>query len=373
MRTIRTRGAEHLEDRLARFRDAFTDARASEDDDDHEDEERRKRPWGALLIAVLAALIAIYLAGQTAARMWLEDLDERLLDAGAGTNAQAILLEREHLEAYRAIAFSDGFADDLARYDASAIERRIQPVDANHAIPMIDIIDDRSRVVFAFRAEGAIRPVYRERGGIEIVRKALAGERDEFGERFTALIATDEGPLVATAGPVRDGDRIVGALLLMTPIDELLSQGRNLHGAHLTAYSIDRGDPLATTTPIRPRTFDTETRTHLAQPEELPHATRFRISGAVQREQVAGLTIRHRTAAFLGSALPDRSRQVAWNVMVIVAVGMAVMAFLVAVVVHAWTRSRYEEPDPVPPKVPPALPPPSPSDVAPHGVRDGRP
>jgi hypothetical protein len=370
MRTIRTRGAEHLEDRLARVRGAVAgDERRVELDE--EDEERRRRPWAALLVAVLAALIAIYLAGQTAARMWLEDLDERLLDAGAGTNALAITLEREHLEAYRAIAFSSGFAEDLAVYDVDAIEDRIQPVDANHGIPMIDIIDDQNRVVFAFRAEGAIRPVYRERGGVEIARKALAGERDEHGERFTALIATDEGPLVATAGPVRSGDRIVGALLLMTPMDELLSQARNLHGSHLTAYSMDRGDPLATTTPIRPRTFDTETRTFLAQLEELPYATRFRISGAVQREQIAALTIRHRPAAFLGSALPDRSRQVAWNVMIIVAIGMAVMSALVATVVYGWTRERYQEPDPLPP-TPPALPPPGP-DSGRHGVWDGRP
>lgn len=353
MRTIRSRRAEETDDRLSAVRDLLS-ARPVDDEPEHT--ERRRRPWAALLVALLAALLAIYFAGQTAARMWLEDLDARLLDAGAGTNALAINLEREHLEAYRAIAFAEGFGAELERYDAREIERRIQPVDANHGIPMIDIVDDRNRVVFAFRAEGAIRPVYRERRGIEIVRKALAGERDEYGERFTALIATDEGPLVATAGPVRNGDRIVGALLLLTPIDELLSQARNVHGAHLTAYSIDRGDPLATTTPIRPRTFDTAMRTRLAQPEELPHANRFRISGSPQREQVAALTIRHRTAAFLGSALHDRSRQVAWNVMVIVAIGMAIMSVLVAAVVYGWLR-REDEAAIVLPKEPAALPP----------------
>lgn len=353
MRTLRSRRDPVLDDRLR----TLGSTPSPEPDLDFDDEERRRRPWLALLIAIIAALLAIYFAGQTAARMWLEDLDARLLDAGAGVNALAINFEREHLEAYRAIAFSQGFPEDLAAYDVRAIENRIQPVDANHAIPMIDIIDDQNRVVFAFRAEGAIRPVYRERRGIEIVRMALAGERDQYGERFTTIITTQEGPLLATAGPVRSGDRIVGALLLMTPIDELLSQGRNLHGAHLTAYSLDRGDPLATTTPIRPRTFDTETRTLLAQPDELPYATRFRIAGSTQREQVAALTIRHRTGALLGAALRDRSREVAWNVMVITAIGMALMSVLVGLVVYGWTRDRYIEP---PEREVLALPPPPP-------------
>lgn len=367
MRTLRSRRGPDLDERFSTIRDVPS----QQPDPDLEDEaERRRRPWGALLVALLVALFAIYLAGQTAARMWLEDLDARLLDAGAGANALAITFEREHLEAYRAIAFSDGFPEDLAGYDVHAIEDRVQPVDANHGIPMIDIIDDQNRVVFAFRAEGAVRPVYRERRGVEIVRMALAGERDQYGERFTSIIATEEGPLLATAGPVRSGDRIVGALLLMTPLDELLSQGRNLHGAHLTAYSLDRGDPLATTSPIRPRTFDTETRTLLAQPERLPHATRFRIAGSVQREQIAGLTVWHRTASFLGAALHDRSRQVAWNVMTIVAIGMAVMSLLVGLVVYGWTRDRYEDPEPEPPVLAlPAPPPPPPSATPPTGGR----
>ena len=344
-------------DRLA---DPLDVPRPASLDDEDDDEERARRPWLRLLVALIAALLAVYWTGQTAARMWLEDLDARLLDAGAGANAFAIQLEREHLEAYRAIAFADGFAPSLEAYDAREIEERLTPIDANHGIPMIDIIDDQNRVVFAFRAEGAIRPVYRERRGVAIVRQALAGERDEYGERFTDLIATDEGPLLATAGPVRDAEGdIVGALLLMTPLDELLSQSTNHHGARLTAYSIDRGDPLATTTAIRPRTLDTELRVQLAQPERLPYATRFKVGGATNREQIGALVVRHRTVGLLGSALPDRSRQVAWNVMVIAALGLAVMSVVVASVAYAWARDRYEQAEPpLPPREPLALPPP---------------
>jgi len=325
--------------------------------EDDEDDDRRRRPWLQLLIALFVAIFAIYFAGQTAAHLWLEDLDKRLVDAGAGTNADAVGIERQHLAAYRAIAYADGFAPALQRYDAIDIERRLTPVDANHGVPMIDIIDDQARVVFAFRAEGAIRPVYRDRRSVAIVQKALKGEQDEYGDRFTDLIATDEGPLIATAGPVRlpDSQKIVGALLVMTPLDELLSQSTNFHGSRLTVYSLDRGDPMATTTPIRPRTFPTALRVALAQPERLPYTNRFNIDGKVQREIVGALTLRHRTQAFLGAALPDRSRYVAWRVMLIVAIGMLIVSIVVASVAYAWGR-RYLEPEPEPELEPLALP-----------------
>lgn len=307
-----------------------------------EEESRRRRPWVQLAIAVLVALLAIYFAGETAARLWLEDLDKRLLDAGAGTNAQLNQLERDQLSAYRAIAYADGFGASLAGYDAKAIEERLTPTDANHGMPMIDIIDDQGRVVFAFRADGAVRPVYRQRKDIAIVQRALAGEADQYGERFADLITTQEGPLIATAGPVRYNNRIVGALLVMTPVDQLISRSTNAHGALLTVYSEDRGDPMATTTPIRPRTLDTALRVRLAQTGQLPWPNRFKIGGKTNREMMGALTVRHTTVAFLGAALPDRSRYVAWRVMVIVALGMIVLALIVWTVGYAWAKDKYE-------------------------------
>lgn len=311
------------------------------DDDLFEEEDHRRRPWVQLLLALLIAILAVYWAGQTAARLWLEDLDSRLLDAGAGTNADINALEREQLSAFRAVTYADSFAPALANYDAKEIERLLTPTDANHGMPMIDIIDDQSRVVFAFRAEGAVRPIYRSRGDVTIVRQALAGETDQYGERFADLLATDEGPLIATAGPVRLNGKIVGAVLIMTPMDQLVSMATNQHGALLTAYSIDRGDPLATTTPIRPRTLDTTLRTRLAQSGQLPWANRFKIGGKTNREQVGALTLRHRVVGFLGAALPDRSRYVAWRVMVIVALGFLVLAYIVGSVSYAWAREKY--------------------------------
>ena len=326
------------------------------EDEWHDEESTRRRPWIQLAIALLVAILAVYFAGQTASHLWLQDLDKRLLDAGAGTNAGLNQLERDQLSAFRAITYADGFGKSLAEYDAKTIEAQLTPTDANHGIPMIDIIDDQGRVVFAFRADGAVRPVYRQRRDVAIVQRALAGESDQYGERFADLITTQEGPLIATAGPVRYNNRIVGAVLAMTPIDQIISRSTNAHGSLLTVYSTDRGDPMATTTPIRPRTLDTELRVRLAEPGQLPWTNRFKIGGKTQREIMGGLVLRHRQVAFLGSALPDRSKYVAWRVMVIAALGFGVLALIVWTVAYAWAKDKYQRALDVQRRDPPELP-----------------
>ena len=65
--------------------------------------------------------------------------------------------------------------------------------------------------------------------------------------------------------------------------------------------------------------------------------------------------MRHRTQGFLGAALPDRSRYVAWRVMLIVAIGMIIVALVVGAVAYAWGR-RYLEPEEEPTPEPLALP-----------------
>jgi len=337
-------------------------------------EERYRRPVIPLLIAFLIALFCVWYAGHTAARMWLEDLDARLVDAGAGTNALVTSTEAKQLTAYRSIAFTDGFPDVLEHYDAQAISRVVTPVEANQGVPMVDIIDTRGRVVFAFRADDQLRPRYQTRSDIDIVDKALAGGADEFGERFSTVITTPkEGALLATAGPIRNNGHIVGALLLMTPLDRILAQGADVHGARLTVYSLDRGDAMATTAPVRVGSLTTSQRAKFSNVNRLPSHVSFSIHGKKQREIMSMLVVRHQPAALLGSSLRDRSWQVAFRVWVIAGLGMLLVPLLVGLVVHAWTKREYEleVPPPPPLALPAAAPPVERTD--PTGARPGAP
>ena len=296
----------------------------------------RRHPWIQVLLAVVIVLIAIEWTGQTASGIWLHDLDARLLDAGAGTNAVLATLERDQLDTYRTIAFTDGIAPALVAYDSADLERRLAPIDANQPIPMIDLVDTQGRVAFAFRAEGAPAPLYRQRLDLDMVKHVLAGESDQYGERYADLITTQEGPLIATVGPIKQAGKIVGAVLVMTPIDRLLSQASNDHGALLTAFSTDRGDPMATTSAIRPLNLGTALLAKLADPNELPYADRVDAAGKTQRRQIGGLSLRHHTIAYISSSLPDRTHAIASRITFVVGVAAILITLLVAYVVRLW-------------------------------------
>lgn len=296
----------------------------------------------ALMAAVLVAVVAVSWASRSSAESWRESVDERLLDGGAGANAAAVLLEQKHLEAYRAMAFTQGFAQELDELDVAGIRSLISPVDANLSVPMTDILDEQGRVVFAFRAEEAVKPLYRHRNDLATVRRVLGGEADDRGDRYTELVTTDEGPLIATTGPVRLGDRIVGAVLVMTPLEQLLDTATNSSGVPLTAYSLERGDPMATTGPARPRTLASELRTRLTTtPEALPHEDAWEVMDRPYREQIGALVLRGKTAAFLGAALPDRADAVARNVIVASVVAALAICLALFLVFTSWrTRPR---------------------------------
>ena len=301
------------------------------------DDEHRRRPWILVLFALVIALIAIEWTGQTASSIWLHDLDSRLLDAGAGTNVVTATLERTQLEVYRTVAFTEGIAPALVAYDSADLARRLAPIDANQPVPMIDLVDTKGRVVFAFRAEGAPAPLYRQRNDLDMVKHVLAGQSDRYGERYADLITTQEGPLIATVGPIELNGTIVGAVLVMTPLDRVLSQAANEHGALLTAFSTDRGDPLATTSAMRPLNLGTPLLAKLADPLELPYGDRIDVAGHRERRQFGGLSLRHKTVAYLSASLPDRTRSIASRITFVVGLATMIITVLAGYIVRVWS------------------------------------
>jgi hypothetical protein len=299
--------------------------------------ERLRRNWLVLAFLVVVMVAVVRWADHTASGEWSTSLDERLTSAGAGTNAVVLDAERQHLEALRAFSFATGVPEALSTLDVASIERILTPVDANLSIPMVDILDESGRVVFAFRAEGQPSPIYRDRGPVGIVASALAGEPDALGERFSTLLVTDEGPLLATAGPVRLDSKVVGAVLVMTPIEEVLAESTTTHGELLTVYTAAGGMPLATTAPVKPRTLPKDLA-NLLPAESLPVRSSYEVPDGQVREQLGALIVRHQPVAWLGVAELDTSGRLGGQIIVIFVLGLLAVAVLVVVVSVLWRR-----------------------------------
>ena len=122
---------------------------------------RRRRVHIALGLVV--ALLTAFWAGQRATDGVRANLDSRLRDAGAGTDAALVTLEAEQLSALRAVAFTQGVGQSLATLDVSTLNRLVTPIQGNADVPMVDIVLPDGRVVLAVRSGGA--PVSRREPG----------------------------------------------------------------------------------------------------------------------------------------------------------------------------------------------------------------
>ena len=303
---------------------------------------RLRRHWLAIAFLIVVVLTVARFTGNIAADRWQASLDEKLDQAGAGANAEMLDLERTHLTALRGFAFASGFPEALAALDIARIEQLLTPVDANLGVPMVDILDPEGRVVFAFRAEGEQPPIYRTRADVGIVARALRGEADEFGERYSTLLVSDEGPLVAGSSPVRVGDRVVGAVLVMTPLERVLDAVQP--GSFLTVYTGASGVPLATTAPVKPRTLPKALQ-HLLPAESLPVQSSYDVPGGTAREQLGALVIRHQPIAWLGAAGLDRSDDIRFDVRLVTVLGLLATIALAVIITVLWTRFDGEPVD----------------------------
>ncbi len=273
---------------------------------------RRVHVAGGLLVAILTA----FFAGQRAAQGVRDGLDHRLRDAGAGSIAGLVVVESEQLSALRAGIFTVGVGPALASRDVATLNRLIAPVQANHNVSMLDVVLPDGRVVLAVRAKGAPLPV-RSRTGMHALARSLAQARAGGSGRFSQLVYLRTGPTLLTIGPVRNGGRPVGAILVMTPLADVLGRLADQLDTHLNAYS-STGVPIATTSPYRPAALDPATaRTLIAGG---PVVTRY-VHGN-EREAVGRLIVAHQPNALLGIALEDSSWDTGRAVILYAAVGL---------------------------------------------------
>jgi hypothetical protein len=305
---------------------------------------RLRANWHVIALLVVVVLAAVRWTGSVASAEWSTALDERLADAGAGANSAMLDTERTQLTALRAFTFSAGVADAIKNVDVPQIEQLLGPVDANLGIPMVDVLDATGRVVFAFRGEGEVPPIYRQRNDLGIVQRALRGEPDQYGERFTTLVVTDEGSLVASTGPVRIGTEVVGAILVMTPLSDVLANSTNAHGEMLTVYSGDGGVPLATTAPVKPRTLP-DSYARLLPPDKLPVTSSYDVPGGSAREQLGALVVRHEAVAWLGVADRDKAGHVGGQVSLLTAAALVLASMLAGLITIRWRKEPAETGD----------------------------
>jgi two-component system NtrC family sensor kinase len=262
-----------------------------------------------VLLVLAIATVGIFAITRLVAVSSNERFDNQLREASRRAADAVARLEREHLDQLRVMALTDGVWEAYANRDATGLQATLAPLAKEAGV----------QVVAAVGMEGQdLLTLYRQPGtddyavstgtdysGLSLVRSALAGRADDFGDKFAEVAAFPSGAYLLTSAPVRGPDnQIVGALVVGTRLDVLLSSLKAETLADVLLLDAN-GKVLATT---------------LAEPDEgyqtleLPEGDMPAAQGTVTRElslynrtyraQYAPFVVRNTPVGTLGVVLP---------------------------------------------------------------------
>lgn len=208
-------------------------------------------PYAVLTLAVAA--VGTFVVTQLVAGSLEERFVNQLVDSGQVASDSVVKKEREHLEVLRAMAFTQGVDVAVASSDMHTLEELLVPLAVNHQIDSVEVTDSLGRELLGFRHDRGSTDVrdYTLTTGTDlttwpIVTQILAGQVDGLGDKFVMLVKEPSGYVFYTGGPIRYEDRVVGAILVGTYLDEFLAEIKRETLADVTFYD-NQGQVLATT------------------------------------------------------------------------------------------------------------------------------
>lgn len=201
-----------------------------------------------LIVAVLLAGLATWLVSQTFARTLQERFRGQLVESFSGVSDSIFEIEANYLSAIRAIARTQGVPGAVVESDVQAIERLVLPLAANSHISYVHLLDKDGQPVFGAKANGAefLPAPTADFAGEPAVQAVLSGASDSFGDKFSQIAETPWGVMFYIVGPIKDGDRLVGAVMAGVPLADLVPELISGSINAVTIYSPD-GQVAATT------------------------------------------------------------------------------------------------------------------------------
>ncbi|HLQ32961.1 MAG TPA: adenylate/guanylate cyclase domain-containing protein [Chloroflexota bacterium] len=233
----------------------------------------------------------------------------QLLDAGKNVNDGIIKVEGQQLELLRLMSNTEGVDTALKNGDAPVLQKLLVPLQANSTFSFVDVVDPSGRQVLALRPNDPkfAQTLDPDIGTWDVTQKSLKGEGDTFGNKWTELVNTSFGKMVYTGGPVKDDDdKVVGAILVAVPFDDLIKQLTKDVVAQITVYTTD-GDVFGSSFKNPPVTLEQGTLEKIFAPEPQTVQRPVTVDAQSYMELVGGLVVRDKVAGGLGVAISTNS------------------------------------------------------------------
>lgn len=203
-----------------------------------------------VVLTVVLAMGGAYLVTQLVAGSLEERFDNQLAEAGRVASDAVVRKEREQLQVVRAMAYTDGVPQAIEQDDSGRLDELLLPLIANEGVARAEVVDAGGERLLALAADGDAEHGYAtiDTGDPSewwVVMQAL-GAGDALGDKFAALVETEEGFVFFTSAPVRADGRTVGAVLVGTYLDSLTALVKAEALADITFYDYE-GVPIAST------------------------------------------------------------------------------------------------------------------------------
>jgi len=205
-----------------------------------------------VLLTIVLAGAGTFIAARLVTGSLKERFDNQLVESARVASDSVVRRERQHLEVVRGVAFTEGVAKAVEAGDSKQLLTLVQPLAANNKAELVQVLDTRGQPVLGVRLTDPQSLQYSALAATEgetswpIVQGVLAGKQDNLGDKFAQIAGTEAGYALYTAGPIYDGNRLVGVVLVGSLLDSFLPIAKGEALADITIYDFS-GTPLATT------------------------------------------------------------------------------------------------------------------------------
>lgn len=193
-----------------------------------------------LFVAILLAGLATWLVSQGFADSIRRQFNSRLVDDSQRVAEAVFDAESAHLSAVRALARTAGVPENVALARPEMLADLVQPYAVNSRLQLVDILDSQARGLYSLHRSPDESGKYAtdEFGPYAEwapVRQVLAGESDDLGDKYSAILSTPWGEALYTVGPIKDGQAVIGAVMVGSRLEAIIA---GLHAEALTDLTV---------------------------------------------------------------------------------------------------------------------------------------
>jgi signal transduction histidine kinase len=218
-------------------------------------------PFAILTLTV--AIIGAYLSTSLISGSLEERFTRQLLEAASITGDTIAQREDDQLERLRAVVFTEGIDEAILNRDEAQLQVLLFPLVVNQNIQRVDVIDAEGKQILAVHRTPGIQSrniedytITRDANVEEwpiwpLIQKVLNGIFDDRGDKYVALTMIDGNYMLSTIGPVKQGDEVIGAVVIGNYARNLSRTLGQATFAEVSLYDLD-GNLLDTTFPQNP-------------------------------------------------------------------------------------------------------------------------